>query len=198
MKRSRGDTLTGGTRDVNPQVLNVSLQQFAALTEATVVIPVPIARIGPKQDKVVVMELTKIVWMLNTPTFATTTAAVRVVQAVLSTAVIPPGQLASFRAAMTNPAVIDGIQSGIVTAQPNAFGNALWDLIEVDPVYHDLTDGAGHGILVAVDQMHLTMFVQSPGDPTLYSTGVKIYYRFKEVSLVEYIGIVQQQSVSNA
>lgn len=64
---------------------------------------------------------------------------------------------------------------------------------------HDLTDGAGHGILVATDQIFLTQQtgLTSMGGSTADTiTGfvqADLIYRFKEVKLQEYIGIVQSQ-----
>jgi hypothetical protein len=63
---------------------------------------------------------------------------------------------------------------------------------------HDLTDGAGHGILVATDNIWLTgqLIVAAPGGISVIASGVvfcDIFYRFKKVTLQEYIGIVQSQ-----
>ncbi|GAG62860.1 unnamed protein product, partial [marine sediment metagenome] len=55
----------------------------------------------------------------------------------------------------------------------------------------DCTDDIGHGILVASDYIYVQ------GDTTGYGVGAefnfKILYRFKNVRLQEYIGIVQSQ-----
>lgn len=55
----------------------------------------------------------------------------------------------------------------------------------------DLTDGDGHGILVATDNIYFQ--VTSNGFAGAQEQSAKLLYRFKEVSLVEYIGIVQSQ-----
>jgi len=55
----------------------------------------------------------------------------------------------------------------------------------------DLTDGAGHGILVATDTFQVA--IQSQGYVAAQVYGFKILYRMKTVGLVEYIGIVQSQ-----
>lgn len=65
--------------------------------------------------------------------------------------------------------------------------------------WHDLTDGAGHGVLVATDNVFLTLQTALSsiiGTSVGGITGVAecaILYRFKEVGLAEYIGIVQSQ-----
>lgn len=62
-----------------------------------------------------------------------------------------------------------------------------------------MTDGAGHGVLVATDNIYLTL--QTALSSVIGSSvgGIQgfgeaaILYRFKEVGLAEYIGIVQSQ-----
>lgn len=55
----------------------------------------------------------------------------------------------------------------------------------------DLTDKAGHGFLVATDQIYAYIQSANLGDNV---TGyMRVQYRFKEVTLQEYIGIVQSQ-----
>lgn len=64
------------------------------------------------------------------------------------------------------------------------------------PVVHDLTDGAGHGMLVATDSVFFGLL-----NPTGYGASgantlgaqVDLLYRWKDVSIEEYIGIVQSQ-----
>lgn len=64
------------------------------------------------------------------------------------------------------------------------------------PVIHDLTDGAGHGILVATDSIFFGVL-----NPAGYGAGganslgaeANLLYRWKDVSIEEYIGIVQSQ-----
>lgn len=65
--------------------------------------------------------------------------------------------------------------------------------------FHDLTDGAGHGILVATDNIYLsvqtslTAYNGSSADEIIGFCFADLIYRFKEVKLQEYIGIVQSQ-----
>jgi len=65
---------------------------------------------------------------------------------------------------------------------------------------HDLTDGAGHGILIATDQIFLTqqtslacLTASGTADSITGFVQADLIYRFKEVKLQEYIGIVQSQ-----
>jgi hypothetical protein len=62
----------------------------------------------------------------------------------------------------------------------------------IEPWTDDLTDGAGHGFLVATDQIYAQIASTNTG--AAQSCDVKIMYRWKNVGLQEYIGIVQGQS----
>jgi len=64
---------------------------------------------------------------------------------------------------------------------------------------HDLTDGDGHGILVATDNIWLTAQLSdsaiggTSSGPISGTVSAELFYRFKKVTLQEYIGIVQSQ-----
>ncbi len=58
------------------------------------------------------------------------------------------------------------------------------------PVF-DCTDGAGHGVLIATDNIFAQ--VQSTATGNSNSVAIKILYRWKNVGLQEYIGLVQSQ-----
>lgn len=60
-----------------------------------------------------------------------------------------------------------------------------------EPWSIDLTDGAGHGILIATDYIYASF--SSAGTGVINSAQVKILYRWKNIGLTEYIGIVQSQ-----
>jgi hypothetical protein len=71
-----------------------------------------------------------------------------------------------------------------------AAGTGITDLVN-SPRKWDFTDGAGHGILVATDNIFIQASTNGQNTASLFR--FKILYRFKSVSLVEYIGIVQSQ-----
>lgn len=62
---------------------------------------------------------------------------------------------------------------------------------------HDLTDGAGHGVLIATDNVWLTAWLNGAvpdiGTTAQLNVYAELLYRFKKVTLQEYIGIVQSQ-----
>src|SRR3546814_10822105 len=56
----------------------------------------------------------------------------------------------------------------------------------------DLTDGSGRGILVATDSLYLNLNTVNTG--RINYVHAKIIYRLKNVTLQEYVGIVQSRS----
>lgn len=60
-----------------------------------------------------------------------------------------------------------------------------------EPWTDNLTDGAGHGYLVATD--YIFAQVGSQNTNAAQFVDIKILYRWKNVGLQEYIGIVQGQ-----
>lgn len=63
----------------------------------------------------------------------------------------------------------------------------------MNPIEFDLTDGAGHGILVAVDKFYAQIHSTYVAWGGTGGIDFKFLYRFKKVSLAEYVGIVQSQ-----
>lgn len=167
--------LTGGTGDVNPQILTASVIQSAADTTTSLEIPVPIARFQTKKGRSIVMEILKVKYDFGD--IVTPGGAVNIA-ALLSTAASPAGTI--------DPTVFSSTKLDGIFA--TAVGFAYFPR---GPFTDDLSDGAGHGFLVATDSMFLQL---SSANTAIANTCVaKIYYRFKEVALEEYIGIVAGQ-----
>lgn len=59
------------------------------------------------------------------------------------------------------------------------------------PYVQDLTDSAGHGVLVATDNIFAQ--ISSTTTSATNSCAIWILYRFKRVGTLEYVGIVQSQ-----
>lgn len=64
-------------------------------------------------------------------------------------------------------------------------------IVTVMPYVYDLTDGDGNGILVAVDELFCG--IMSDGQAAARSFSLKLLYRYVDVSVQEFIGIVQSQ-----
>jgi len=185
MKRGRGGgILTGGTGDVSPQFLSFRATQSAADTTTTTTQAIPTQRL-PDQGKAQVMEVLKIFFIgTNLPTIASATETQDQISVFLSTT--------SF--GTTNTTFQESrVFAGFINSQRGAFTAAGTYAMTQTPYPHviDTSDGAGHGVLIATDNIFAQ--VQSVGTGATNVADLKLLYRWKNVSLQEYIGIVQSQ-----
>lgn len=182
MPKGRGDQLTGGSGDVSPQLVTQTTTLTAANTFTQDESGLPQIRIPTRKGKSIVMELLKI--RVTHPPLDTQPAAG-------GTNAQSQWQISTISESVMNPAdprviAYSTIQwRGAFTAGGSF--EAAQNLTEVI----NLTDGAGHGILIATDSIYIAAnTVAYTGTGTWYA---KLEYRFKEVTLEEYIGIVQSQ-----
>lgn len=184
-KRNYGG-LTGGTGDVNQQTYTIQASAATTVGSAITQFPVPVPKFSSGIDKAIVMELLGVQWDLTLPPSPTvvsldleslnvnlTTNPTH--QTVVNTMLQDPRSLSTFRRQWGN--------IGIPVT------SVEWDLSE----YDDLTDQAGHGILVAADNVYLDVISTATGYVQAGNIVARLFYRMKEVKLVEYIGIVQSQ-----
>lgn len=167
--------LTGGTGDVNPQLLNFTVAQTANDVTQTLEQPLPVPRIGVKKGRSIVVE---VLWVqFSVDDFRT-----------------PAGTAVSYTFLLSTAA------AAITVADPRTF--ALEDLEILASAAPDrffrrrtmrqhFTDGAGHGFLVATDSVFLSIVTSNTAGQS--AVNCKLAYRFKEVALEEYIGIVAGQ-----
>lgn len=181
------DFLTGGTKDVNPQYLTGNLTLTTVNTPATATITTPIVRVGQQNNgRAVIMELIRL--YASMPLNAEATPAAETFRT--STLTLSTKNLGT-----AAPNFSDGsVLAQFSNAQRVSFTAAGTGktVEQLNPMVWDFTDGQGHGVLVATDEM----FLQGDTDgwtAALARFDIRILYRFKEVSLVEYIGIVQGQ-----
>lgn len=219
-RKGAGDRLTGGTNDVNPQwyKADTSLSNTTAAGPGGVIVRnrvqrflLPVNRINQTQaNTATVMELLKVRWSWkNTVSFpsgsevpfSTSTSAY------LSTAPVADDILNPQSRGTTIDWVSfdDFVQPFLVNVISNTY--AGYDQsTPLLPVEHDLTDGDGHGVLVATDAVNLLLrtaitneTVAGGGNVILDASTVlcEVLYRYKTVSLTEFIGIVQSQERGN-
>lgn len=184
-RRLTNDVLTGGSKDVNPQFLAFSATVGPGLGQTTSQVNLPQSRIGAAPtNKAMVMEWLKI--FVESPQVDQETFTIQVHNSYWAISTVNFG---TSLVDLGTPGVIMAGQD-LNRAAFNAGGSANVHHL-ITPQVIDLTDGAGHGFLVATDNI----FVQVDTDGfTLQATfAFRVLYRFKEVSLVEYIGIVQSQ-----
>lgn len=189
-----GDNLTGGSRDVNPQWMNLNVVQPGTDLNVTQMFPLPVQRLQQKSGKSLVMEILKIGWDL--PLIVPSASAITSVAAFLTTKDPSAQPIAG-----VSPVFFFDLRKAGTTLDYNnrviiASSSSTPVVYEDDPIYHDMTDDAGHGILVATDNLFLSFFSiigASSGTGLISNVLCRILYRWKEVTLQEYIGIVQSQ-----
>lgn len=184
-KRKRRDTLTGGTNDVNPQYMNIQVIQTAVDTYAQQNQQIPIQRLQ-NQGRAQVMEVLKVFFQSSDISTTTVGVTLRQLQLTLTTksfaGPVPP--------ALNEPTLFAFYQKAV----SNAFtaGGSGTVAQEVEPYVYDCTDGAGHGVLIGSDNIYAQ--IQSTATGITCSGNIKILYRWKDVAIQEYVGIVQSQS----
>jgi hypothetical protein len=172
-KRGRDGSLTGGTGDVSPQFLSFSATQSAADTTTTTQQTLPIEKIYGNQNPTII-EVLKVFF-----TNGATTEVDNAFSCHLSTK--------SFGTTATNlaePTVFAAYRRDIAITTSG-------QIAVVQPFCFDCTDTAGHGILVATDNLFAQVSSATTG--VANTVWIKVLYRFKKVGLSEYIGIVQSQ-----
>lgn len=185
-KRGR-DTLTGGTHDVNPQFINIPITFTDSTTTGTLttfVLPKsPITQNGRAQ----IIEILKIWFKLGTgsPTDTSQDMSLSVLSAAPSAPTTVESRLSDSRV----------IAKAIYSLRADATATQSWALAESPGRIQcvDLTDGAGHGVLVATDNLYVQAWVGAAA-VGVTTADVKCLFRYKNVGVQEYIGIVQGQS----
>lgn len=183
-KRSYGDTLTGGSRDVNPQFLSFLVTESAVDTTTTITQALPVQRL-PNGQRSQVMEILKV--FIERPAIVASASVGETqdtYQLMLTTKSF--GTTTIVDASEANVWAFDSFNNRSAFTAGGTY-NVVGDRNQVK----DLTDGAGHGILIATDNIFAQISSGSSGVAAKYS--VKILYRMKNVSLFEFIGIVQSQ-----
>lgn len=155
--------LTGGTKDVNPQYFRTQAYYTGADAANQTTIAesaIPVQRLNNK-NRSMVMEVLKIKYIPRH----------------INSAADAWAGIATSRPPSGKPAPSQGYWVDVVKLQTD-------QIVEVD-----VTDGAGHGMLLAADKV-FTFLYEATGKS---GAGVDVWisYRWKNVSLTEYIGIVQ-------
>ena len=186
-KRVNTDQLTGGSRDVCPQYMSGRVTMTAANTAVELSLGTPIVRVGPQTaGKSIIMELIRL--YVDFPKIDQDNAAATDRTMQFSMTTTSTGGTPAI-ATLDNPRSVAFLSKEVRNAF-TAAGTGILD-INQDPHVWDFTDGAGHGILIATDNLFLQAITS--GQSGASSFNFKLLYRFHTVSLVEYIGIVQSQ-----
>lgn len=181
-KSTRG--IGGGTGDINPQWFNLGpTTMTAAFTNASVTLPRERLPYGNKSQ---VMEVLKVEYSLAPAHVFNVTAGTDSSSRVYVTT-------SSFGTAEPTAAAQSGKVISKWTVHLPSEGTGLSSMIIYDPYIEDLTDGAGNGILVATDTIFVGNIQTAATSPINTVAMVRLLYRWKNVGLAEYIGIVQSQ-----
>lgn len=181
-------SLTGGTGDVKPQLLTLDTPFTTNINRVVAAkVPLPISRIGNKGMKAQILEVLK-VWFF--PGLDDIEDANNVMAGMLSTKLIFPNESVA-----TTPILASLVREPTVIASfmnRGVFATTGGSQVTY-PILIDLTDNAGNGVLVATDNIFITFgFVDiTLLDPIKMSA--KVLYRFVNVGIKEYVGIVQSQ-----
>lgn len=175
MKRNRGDSLTGGTKDINPQWFKIQATQSGADTTTTTSFPLPVPRLA-SPNLPTLFEVLEVWWFLHGAGWAEVDSQV--------TAALTTKSFGTTAVAFNEGTIIDRVRERFSLTTSGT-------TIQIEPIIHTFVDGAGHGHLVATDNI----FLQVSSATTGLSNSVDcwIRYRLKRASLGEYIGIVQSQ-----
>lgn len=184
MPKSRAtESLTGGTGDVSPQFLSSFVTLSAANTYTEMTVPIPVQRISPQTpNSAIIVELLKI--YINMPEIDATNAAETFYTARLQ---ITTSSFSGMQPLSSSRVIM-------LAERPvhKAFTAAgTYETAYQDPQVIDVTDGAGHGVLVATDNLFLGALTAAYANAARWD--IKFLYRWKRVALTEYIGIVQSQ-----
>jgi len=161
-------SLTGGTGDYNHQLFKMQIVQPNTATTNSIRYQLPIQRL-PQKGRAQVIEVTKIhVYVQGGDATAGHLDVALMTQAPPATfTLVDPAIVVCWRA-----------PTGSTTSQKFAEIN--------------VTDGSGRGLLVASDALYLT--TNNSATTAQQTVTVHMHYRFKNVGVKEYIGIVQSQS----
>ena len=187
MKRARANSsdLTGGTGDVNPQYLSDNAAQSAADTTTSTQVSLPIQRIAANApQQAVVMEVLRV--FAQFPPMSVLAAVGETTDRMALS--FSTRNFDTTANSIGDPSVFAFMR----TFRTGAFtAGGTYGYQESAMHTWECTDGAGHGILIATDSIFVQ--VQSTTTGNTNTIPWKILYRWKRVSLAEYIGIVQSQ-----
>lgn len=167
--------LTGGTNDVNPQWFKIQTTQSGADTTTTSSFPLPVPRLASPSSPTV-FEILAVYWFLHGAGWAEVDSQV--------TAALTTKSFGTTAVAFNEGTLIDRVREKFSLTTSGS-------TIQIEPIIHELDDGAGHGILVATDNIFLQVSSATSSLSNIVDCWIK--YRLKRVALSEYIGIVQSQ-----
>jgi len=195
-RSSKGGSLTGGTGDVNPQWFNLG-GAGVAYTDAnpiaaknsynTYTVPIqPAAMMSAGKGRTMVMEILRVEFQLSGAMGSQNTS--------LQAAICSRAPGAAPDITLGKPHVLASIAFDPWDISGGS-GGAAYQIIGLKSV--DVTDDTGHGIIFAGQTIFLALenpaVAGANGTPATHALTGRILFRWKNVSLQEYIGVVTSQ-----
>ncbi len=168
----RRDALTGGTGDTNPQVYGIVVTQTGDDNGQETELPVPVLRMGMSMTRAQVIEVTKVEFQLPYPPVGIADSTQTYSCSLTSRSI------GAFIASLAEPNLLAKFEKQ-VNFEHIGTGDGLTVTTHEAIKVFDLTDGAGHGILVTSANLYFQMNTSNTASPSTF--GVRIFYRFKQI-----------------
>jgi len=169
---SNDKELTGGSGDVNPNMLLVNVIQTAVDADTILTVPVPVPRAcGPcPKGKAYVLEILRIKTVFEPGLPAVLPVVTTTFIAAIAAGNANPDPANSNTFYTTSEYLLNG-------------SNQIWVPQEDSQGLYD--DGAGHGLLVTAQQMRFEII--SKNSTLVQTCHFRVFYRFKLVDIVEIV-----------
>jgi len=185
-RKTSGGSVTGGTGDIKPQYFTFGTATATAgddyqLQQQTL----PIVRPSTSAGEATIMEFLSVDYYPNVANMADTASTVFMCLASnIDRSSGDTPTLATIAQDIADPRTFGAVVStrGFTTS-----GSVEYQY----PIHYDFTDDNGNGMLYASDQVFLVGASIADAATGFYTA--KLKYRYVTVTLIEYIGIVQQQ-----
>ncbi len=167
----RRDMLTGGTGDTNPQVYGIVVAQSGNDVGSETELPVPVLRMGMSMSRAQVIEVTRVQFEVPTQLLSAIDNNQSIEVSLTSRSI------GATPASLAEPNLLAKFNRNNQTQSVTAA--SVYGYNQDNIITFDLTDGAGHGILVTSANLY---FQQNSTNTAVTNTfGVRIFYRFKQI-----------------
>lgn len=188
-RRSYGarDRLTGGTKDVNPQIVRLDCVMDVSDTTQSFEFSLPVSPVSQvTTSRANVIEVFRIYCWFHTPWTTPSNAAWHESSQVCAVTTRSHGTTDVHPADSDCIALFDKKYIGAFTA-----GGSMISEVS-DPHVMEFTDQQGHGLVIATDKLYVQL---QNADCNAMKTRCQlhVHYRYKAVNLYEYIGVVTGQ-----
>lgn len=171
---SSARALTGGTFDVNPQYISFTATESGVDTFTEEEINIPVMRIAQSRNRAQVIELLKLFVHRGGGT--------------------GNGDALDWHLSTESRTTMGNMGDSEIILQDNDFYSLVTNgaVLQRGTIVYDFTDNAGHGLIIATPKLYFG--IEGSSQTAAQTITGKILYRFKNVSLQEFIGLAIEQS----